>query len=68
MPYARADAGLAEMQKKGDLDVHSEHKKDVPLSDEARIVMEERIKSEYHLYQFVQDRLHRQDQECNNRT
>ena len=52
--------GLAEMHKKGDLQVHSEHKIVVPLSDEARIVMEERMKPEYHLYQFVWDRLHRQ--------
>ena len=56
------------MHKKGDLHVHSEHKKVVPLSDEARIVMEERMKPEYDLYQFVQDRLDRQYQECTNRT
>ena len=31
--------GLPEMHKKGDLHVHSEHKKVVPLSDEARIFM-----------------------------
>ena len=58
--------GLADMHKKGDLDVHSEHNKVAPLSDEARIVMEERMKPEYHLYQFVQDRLDRQyEQEFN---
>ena len=60
--------GLADMHKKGDLDVHSEHNKVVPLSDEDRIVMEERMKPEYDLYQFVQDRLDRQYQECTNRT
>eukprot|EP00090_Calanus_glacialis_P013709 TRINITY_DN22364_c0_g1_i1.p1 TRINITY_DN22364_c0_g1~~TRINITY_DN22364_c0_g1_i1.p1 ORF type:complete len:371 (+),score=94.76 TRINITY_DN22364_c0_g1_i1:29-1141(+) len=58
--------GLAEMHKKGDLHVHSEHKKVVPLSDEAREVMEERMKPEYDLYKFVQDRLDMQYEECTN--
>ena len=58
--------GLAEMHKKGDLHVHSEHKKVVPLSDEARILMEVKMKAEYHLYQFVQDMLDRQYEECRN--
>ena len=58
--------GLAEMHKKGDLHVHSEHKTVVPLSDEARKVMEERMKPEYDLYKFVQDRLDRQYEECTN--
>ena len=56
--------GLAEMHKKGDLHVHSEHKKVVPLSDEAREVMEKRMKPEYDLYKFVQERLQRQYSDC----
>ena len=31
---------------------------------EARYIMEERMKAEYELYQFVQDRLQRQYVEC----
>ena len=58
--------GLADMHTKGDLHVHSEHKKVVPLSDEAREVMEERMKPEYDLYKFVQDRLDMQYEECTN--
>ena len=58
--------GLAEMHKKGDIHVHSEHNKAVPLSDEARILMEERMKPEYDLYQFVQDRPDRQYEQCRN--
>ena len=56
--------GLHEMHKKGDLHVHSEHKTTVPLSDEAREVMKERMKAEYELYQFVQDRLEQQYEVC----
>ena len=59
--------GLAEMNKMGDIPAHSQHKKVVPLSDEARIVMEERMKPEYELYQLAQDRLDRQYEECTNR-
>ena len=56
--------GLVEMHKKGDLHVHSEHKKVVALSDEAREVMEKRMKPEYELYKFVQERLQRQYSDC----
>ena len=56
--------GLAEMHKKGDLHVHSQHKKVLPLSKEARKVMEERMKPEYELYTFVQERLEKQYSEC----
>jgi len=56
--------GLAEMHKKGDLHVHGEHKKTVPLSEEAGKVMRERLQPEYELYNFVQDRLERQYEQC----
>ena len=58
--------GLAEMHKKGDLHVHSEHKKAAHLSDEARVVMRERMKPEYELYEFVKSRLEKQFHECEN--
>ena len=60
--------GLVELHKNLDLHVqpHSEreYKKVVPLSDAARAVMKERLKPEYELYQFVQDKLERQYKEC----
>lgn len=56
--------GLSEMHKKGDLHVHSEHKKVIPLSDAAKEVMKERLKPEYELYLFVQDRLEGQYNQC----
>ena len=56
--------GLDEMHRKGDLHVHSEHKKTVPLSDEAKTVMRERLQPEYELYNFVQERLEKQYIQC----
>ena len=56
--------GLVELHNKFDIHKNSEHKKIVPLSDEAREIMKERLKPEYSLYQFVQERLERQYREC----
>ena len=60
--------GLVKLHKKLDLHVQphpeSKYKKVVPLSDEARAIMKERLRPEYELYQFVQDRLERQYKEC----
>ena len=55
--------GLAEMHKKGDLHAHSEHKKTVALNGEAREVIKERMKPEYELYKYVQERLDTQYKE-----
>ena len=58
--------GLVELHKNSDLHINSGNKTVVhdPLTDEARAVMKDRLKPEYELYQFVQDRLERQYKEC----
>ena len=56
--------GLSEMHDKEDLHVHSKHKKVEPLNDEARNEMRKRLQPEYDLYNFVQERLKKQYEEC----
>ena len=58
---------LRREHRKKELHVHSVHKMSQSLSEEAEVVMRERLALEYDLYNFVKERLDTQYQDCVNR-
>ena len=55
---------LGREHRRKELHVHSVHKVSQGLSEEAALVMRERLSLEYELYNFVKERLEIQYQEC----
>ena len=56
--------GLQDMDRHTDLHKRDKHGHTIPLSREAREVMENRLENEYRLYTFVRERLEKQYQKC----
>ena len=57
-------SGLVNLNNKQKIQKHSEHKEVVALNSTARMVLEERLQSEYTVYNYVKEKLDRQYREC----
>ena len=56
--------GLVNLKKRLMVKRHSKHKKTVALNRTARKVLEDRLRSEYVVYNYVNERLEKQYKEC----
>ena len=52
------------MDRQTDFHKRDKHENTIPLSSEAREVLEKRLENEYRLYRFVKERLEKQYQQC----